>query len=41
MKMPPKPQVNPNGNNINYRLPPRPVYGGGQGSQESNRSYDQ
>ncbi len=40
MKLPPKPQVNPN-NNINYKLPPRPMYPGmnppGQGS---NKSFD-
>ncbi len=39
MKLPPKPQVNPN-NNINYRLPPRPIYPGLQPNQGSNRSFD-
>lgn len=35
MKLPPKPQGN---SNVNYRLPPKPVYG--QGGNSSNRSYD-
>lgn len=40
IKLPPKPQVNPN-NNINYRLPPRPIHPGmQQQGQGSNRSFD-
>ena len=39
MKLPPKPQGNPN--NINYRLPPRPVHPGVQPpGQSSNKSFD-
>lgn len=42
MKLPPK----PNGqgtNNINYKLPPKPVYGGNYHNNNNNvnRSYDQ
>jgi hypothetical protein len=42
MKMPPKPQQNPNNsnNNINYRLPPRPMYPGMQPPNPNNKSYD-
>lgn len=44
IKLPPKPQVNPNNlnNNINYRLPPRPMYPGMQQNpnQGSNKSFD-
>jgi hypothetical protein len=42
IKLPPKPQVNPNNvNNVNYRLPPRPIYPGAQqGNQGSNKSFD-
>lgn len=38
-KLPPKPHGNPN-NNINYKLPPRPIYPGMKPQQESNKSYD-
>lgn len=38
-KLPPKPHGNPS-NNINYKLPPRPFYPGGQVQQGSNRSFD-
>jgi hypothetical protein len=41
MKLPPKPQINPNNNNnINYRLPPRPNYPGVQQGNGSNKSFD-
>ncbi len=42
MKLPPKPQGNPNNsNNINYKLPPRPMYPGMQPpNQGSNKSFD-
>ena len=42
IKLPPKPQGNPNNsNNINYKLPPRPMYPGMQPSnQGSNKSFD-
>jgi hypothetical protein len=42
MKLPPKPQGNPNvSNNINYKLPPRPMYPGMQSpAQSNNKSYD-
>ncbi len=39
MKLPPKPQVNPT-NNINYKLPPRPVHLGIHQNQPSNKSFD-
>ena len=42
MKLPPKPQGNPNNShNINYKLPPRPMYPGMQSpNQGSNKSFD-
>jgi len=42
MKLPPKPQGNQNNShNINYKLPPRPMYPGMQApNQGSNKSFD-
>jgi hypothetical protein len=41
MKLPPKPQGQPPSNNINYKLPPKPVYGNQNNYNPNNRSYDQ